>query len=188
MPILSDGSLSLVTATQFATYLQSDLDTASANQALRIASGIVTSRSGQQFLPGTSTVALAAPAGQWRSLPQRPVNPGSPITVLLNGLPVTDWTLVGDRLFRYAGWLADFYNAPIVTVTYSHGGAVPTVAEGAVLAVAADIYENPSSLSSETIDDYTWRRSDSERGAEASLALTEVVRAYRRRPLTVQIG
>lgn len=177
----------LAKTAQLASHMQSAVDATSGQQALDIASAIVASRCGQQFLPGTSTVALPTPAGPWLSLPQRPLDGTAAIAVVIDGVAVTDWTRVGDRLFRYGGWRARWDTAPVVTVTYSHGGPVPTVVLGAVLAVAADIYENPSGLSSETVDDYTWRRSETDRGSEASLALSEAVRAYRRRPLTVAI-
>jgi hypothetical protein len=101
---------------------------------------------------------------------------------------VTDHVVVGNRVFRYAGWHASDVTAPVVTVTYTHGGTVPDEVLGATLAVAADIFENPTSLSSETIDDYTWRRSDSATGLLAEQLLAMVERTYRRRPLTVQLG
>lgn len=168
-------------------YLGTGFETApqtlQAELALRIATSVVQSRTGQNFLAGSSTVTVGAPRGPWLSLPQRPVTAVAEVSI--NGTQVTDYTAVGSRLFRYQGWAVSYFAAPVVTVTYSHGGTVPDLVLGAVLAVAADIYENPTGLSSESIDDYTWRRSETSRGAEAAIALAEAVRAYRRRPLTI---
>jgi hypothetical protein len=154
--------------------------------ALRIASSTVRSRTGQTFTAGTSTVALPTPDGQWLYLPKTPVVSIDALSI--DGVAVTDYTVIGNRVFRYVGWDASDVTAPVVMVTYTYGGTVPDEVLGATLAVAADIFENPTGLSSETIDDYTWRRSDSPTGMLAEQMLSTVERAYRRRPLTVQLG
>lgn len=181
---------SLATATQLATHVGATVDTARAQQALNIASAVVRSETGQTFEAGTSTVALPTPHGQWLTLPQRPVTAVTTITI--DGLAVTDFTRYGNRLFRFAGWTASSITAPVVTVTYSHGGAVPDDVLGVVLAIAADVVENQRGLTSETetIDDYTytWRASDTEQGSLASVELAQIIRAYRRRPLTVALA
>jgi hypothetical protein len=154
--------------------------------ALRIASSVVRARTGQTFTTGTSTVALPTPSGQWLYLPKTPVVSVDALSI--DGVAVTDHVVTGNRVFRYAGWAASDVTAPVVTVTYTHGGTVPDEVLGAALAVAADIFENPTGLSSETLDDYTWRRSDTATGLLAEQLLATVERAYRRRPLTVQLG
>lgn len=184
--------MSLASVTQLADYLHEtpwavgSAEQRRAQQALDIASAIVRSRTGQRFEAGTYTVRLTATDEQWLTLPQRDVSAVSAVT--LDGTAVTDYTLVGNRLFRYSGWRTDGYGPPLVDVTFTTTGQVPDDVLGAVLAVAADIYENPRGLASETIGDYTWRGSESERGSVADARLAEVARAYRRRPTSVRIA
>jgi hypothetical protein len=160
-----------------------------AQQAVLIASEAVRSTTGQVFTSGTSTVNLPVPDGQWLALPQRPVTGVTSVTLdgaaLVEGV---DYTRVGDRLFRYSGWQSYGFGPPVVTVAYSHGGVVPDDVLGAVLAVAADLFDNPLGLTSETIGNYTWRASESDTGTRAADLLAGVKAAYRRRPLTVPIA
>lgn len=180
---------SLATPAQLADYIRETPWTAGspderqAQQALDIASGIVRSRTGRDWATGSFTAYLPATDSQWLSLPAD----ATVTAVTIDGAAVTDYTVVGERLFRYAGWLTSAYSPPVITVIYTTSGVVPDDVLGAVLAVAADIYENPRGLASESIDDYTWRASESEFGAQAGAALTAVAAAYRRRPLTVPL-
>jgi hypothetical protein len=184
-----ETSTDLVTLTHLVNHLQRpafDADEVrQAQQALDIAVQVVRSRTGQDFTAGTSTVSLPLPDDQWLRLPQQPVTAVTSVT--LDGVAVTDFQLVNGRLFRHAGWHVTTATAPVVTVTYSHGGTVPDDVRGAALAVAADLFDNPAGLQSETIDGYTWRRSDTAEGLLAEQLLDGVVRAYRRRPLTVPV-
>lgn len=161
----------LATFEQLAAHMRSNLDAASAYQALWTASAMVTRRTGQQFLPGTSTETIALSGGQWLFLPQRPVVEVASVSI--GAQPVADYVVVGDRLFRYGGWRGAWNAPPVVTVTYSHGGDVPDDVIGAVLAVAADVYGNPANLISETVGEYTYRLSGSGKSA-----LDEIAKAY----------
>lgn len=157
-----------------------------AQLAVRLASGVLRTRTGQTFTSGTTTVMLPATDSQWLPLP--PFGVTEVTAVSLDGTAITDHTRVGGRLFRYGGWASCWEGAPMVTVTYSYDGQIPEFVVGAALAVAADLFENPRGLTSESIDDYTWRASDSERGSAAQEAVAQAVRAFRPRPLSVQLG
>lgn len=183
MPLSTSG---LVTTDDLEDFLGVTFDATTlprASQAIAIASATVRSQTGQGFSAGTSTVTLLAPHDEWIDLPQRPVTAITSVTV--NGTAVTDYTLVNDRLHR-PSWLDWSSTAPAtVTVSYAHGGTVPDDVQGAVLMLAAEVYENPRGLTSETIDDYSWR--SGEGSSPARDALAAVVRTYRRRPLIVPI-
>jgi hypothetical protein len=172
------GSSALVAPEDLADYLKRPAFAVGSNeerqaqQAVVIASATVIGRTGQRFLPGTSTETLMSLDGQWLYLTQRPVT--TVTAVAIGGVAVTDYIVVEDRLFRRSGWRAAWDTPPVVTVTYSHGGEVPVDVVGAVLAVAAELYGNPSGLESETVGEYSYRL-----GAASRAALDEIELRYR---------
>ncbi|MFF0426906.1 hypothetical protein ACFYUJ_21140 [Streptomyces sp. NPDC004520] len=85
---------------------------------LRVASTAVREAAGSPVSQTTSTLTLEGDIEQWLTLPGQPVTAVS--SVLLNGAPVTDWRLVGGRLWRAAGW-AGGYGPSAVDVTQTHG-------------------------------------------------------------------
>lgn len=185
----------LADTTDLAGYLGVDgfttfAEAAQAELALESASAVVRERTGQQFTTATGDVVTfrSGLCDEWLILPQRPVT--AVTSVKVNQIPVTDYTLVGDRLWRYQGW-ADipFGTGPqTVEVTYDHGSdIVPELVKGAVLAVAAETITNPAGLAGETIDDYTWRRSEGGGESATEQLLKLVDRRYGRKPLTVQL-
>lgn len=101
--------------TSDATAVAADIDAAS--DAIRDAAGCAITRQ-------TSTVVFAAEASRRVELPARPVV--SVTTVLLDGSPVTDWTLIGSSLWRESGWATPGNVPAVMTVTFTHGwDAVP---------------------------------------------------------------
>lgn len=163
---------SLATATDLATYLRQDVDTAAADDAIAYASDAVLAYLGQQIaytaddvvildmLPGSSTVIL----------PELPVVDvtvvevlSDPVTWVVQEAAVTwSWSAAGLVYVRayppYWGWAP----SRSVRVTYSHGyPTIPPALVGVVLDRAAQIYKNPASvggiltLESESIDDYS---------------------------------
>lgn len=196
MPIPAASS-DLAAPADLADYLHEPLFAAGSDEerqaemALRIASAVVRSRTGQRFAAGTAVLSLPATGDPWLLLPRFATTIDAVSldgTVVAPGSGAGEYTLVGNRLYRHNGWSSYAYGPPVVTVTVGFSGEIPEDIFGATLAVAADVYENPRGLTSETVDDYAWRGSDSERGSAAQQALAAVEREYRRRPLTVPIG
>lgn len=150
---------------------------ASASEAVRDAAGCAIS--------STSSVVTVLPnRGHWLDVPG-PVSAVASITV--DGTAVTDFSIIGGRIWREDGWLTGGWHAPIV-VTYTHGLAtVPAdivdlvcslVAGG--IAAAADKYDPNRGLAYERIDDYQrgFRQGDDE--VVNALLIPERTRAWLR--------
>lgn len=150
----------LVTPSELASFLQMDLDTATATLLIELATGKVQDAAGQLLLDGTSTAVVDVDMceyDQYLALPQWPVR--SVASVLIDGVADTVWKLRSQQLWRLYGWNTN-PNAPTqVKATWTHG--FPTGAQGLqlardmTLALAAAGYGNPGgSVQSEQIDDY----------------------------------
>jgi hypothetical protein len=144
-------------ASELAAYLQSDVDTASANQALTLASG--------EFSAAADTW-FAAQSVTWVTTGTRHTNvilPFKPVTAIdevrINGVAVTGWTLINSVLYRAAGFGSYSPSVPdLLEVDLTHGyTTVPDDVKLAVLEIASGMYSNPTSAVSERIDDYTVR-------------------------------
>ncbi|WP_327376202.1 hypothetical protein OG393_20985 [Streptomyces sp. NBC_01216] len=85
---------------------------------LAVASAAVREAAASPITQTTSTVTVEGEPGQWLTLPGQPVTAVS--TVLLDGEAVTDWRLVGGRLWRTAGW-ASGCGLSLFDVTQTHG-------------------------------------------------------------------
>lgn len=143
-------------ALELASYLQKDLDTASATLALTLASGTFASAADTAFTPTTTTWTVEGGPGTNIDLPFRPVTAVS--QVRLNGNVITGWTLRNNALWRLAGfgtWYAFPPDQLDVDLTYGYATAGDDV-KLSVLEIASGIYEHPVGLVvSETIDDYS---------------------------------
>lgn len=181
---------SLATASQLASRVQSDVDTASAQLALDNASGLIRAIARQQItFVSQETIDLPG-GGRILALPQRPlvVDGSNPLTVVelgdFGGENITlvegrDFERLGNELTRgYPSWALEgrLQNwpanrvrgiwAPRVRVTYSHGYAtVPDDVVDLCLDVAQALYTNPNGLRSMTIDDYSETRATELLGA-----------------------
>jgi hypothetical protein len=142
------------TAAELASYLEQDVDTSSANQALTIASDVFCDEAGTRFESNNATFTVQAQGRWYVVLPLGPVISVTSVTV--NGVAVTDYTVIGDRLFRRGGFgVWGVFPPDRLDVTYTYGyTAVPDRVKGAVLEIAKSIYVNPSAAASEQIDDY----------------------------------
>lgn len=144
------------TAPELASWLQKDLDTATANLALTSATAAFVSEAGVSFgaTPGTyATVAL----GERQVFLPGPVSAVTAVRV--NGVVVTDFTRIGDVLYRAARFGSTSAFPPdVLEVDYTAGyAAVPDDVKLAVLQLAGDLYDNPSGATSKTerIDDWS---------------------------------
>ncbi len=182
----------LFTLSELASYLQRDLDTASATLAQQGAQAIVRGYCRQDFTAATYTSAnlpIVADGGYWRvDLPQRPVTAVSSVSVNSTAYTLgTDYAWNGSspyiRLSRLVYTSAAFQDEPRATVTYSAGYAtVPADVKDVALAVAARQYDNPRGLRMESIDDYSGTRAGSDNDlAGVSLLLPEkaILNRYR---------
>ncbi|MEU1194927.1 hypothetical protein ABZ446_01730 [Streptomyces sp. NPDC005813] len=85
---------------------------------LYVASVAVREAAGTPISQTTSTVTLEGSDGQWLTLPGLPIS--SVLSVEVDGVPVTDWRLRSQRLWRAAGWTG--CDGPSeVEVTQIHG-------------------------------------------------------------------
>lgn len=132
------------TPTELAGFLQKDLDTYSATQALDIASQDIRTACGWSISQETVTGQEFDGTGN-QSIWIKTLNLTAVSSVVSDGtaLASTDY-----RFYRY-GWLRRVYSwwpcfPKIVTVTYTHGYAtVPDDVKGACLVLAAAKYEAP---------------------------------------------
>lgn len=170
----------LVSGVDLATALQDDIDLAAAELALRRASGKVRRYTRQTISLVVDDVIVRIPEyGTDLELPQRPVV--SVASVEIGGEPVTDWTLVGDRLVRACGWPDG------ATITYTHGYAeIPDDIQDVVLSLAGMRMTNVRGLRSLAIDDYTETFATETIGSGSlSDDDKEILDSYRRRSFSV---
>lgn len=172
---------SLATPEQLASALQMDLDLATAQLALDIASGFVRAIARQTFSFVSQETVVLTGNERVLTLPERPavVDDENPLTVTeigeFGGVDVPmiedrDYSRVGNELTRgYPWWWNNTSRlmgyprtrplgvwAPRVRVTYSHGDIViPGDVVGVTVQAAAPLYDNPTGLRSYSIDDYS---------------------------------
>lgn len=145
----------LATPSDLASFLQQDLDASTAGLLIECATGVIQATTGQRIVRATTTPSIPGTCGQWLNLPQWPVV--SVATVELGGAVITDWSLIGVRLWRAGGWQPS--GTPVVAEpTYTHGYAPADqalqFARSAVMSLCAPFYSNPGGASSVKIDDY----------------------------------
>jgi hypothetical protein len=186
------GTVAFATAADLATRLGRTFtatETAQAEALLLDASAAIREELRQQITPGTSTITLLGNGSRWLDLPQRPVT--AVATVLIEGSAVTDYELVGDRLYRAAGWLSSSSTgttAPTVTVTVSHGYATtPPVIVSVCLRAAARAMSNPVGMVREQIDDYAIQLANGAGGVHLDEADLRVLRRYKRSSFTIGV-
>lgn len=144
----------LASASDLASWLQKDLDTATATLALNVASGEIRNYCGWSVSQEAGVVATLTGSGTdllW--LPTLRLTAVTSLTE--NGLARTtpsDFTFEawGKLRRRRAAWLCEPPQA--VVVTFTHGYAtVPDDVKGACLSLAARVYDNPGGLRSYTV-------------------------------------
>lgn len=118
---------------------------------------------GQDITRQTTTAILPGVEDYWLDLPQWPVV--SVASVVMNGQAVTDYKLIGNRLYRWWGWqdLFIIYEPRDVTVTYTSGRSVPpadlvtlcaSLASVGMAQAASGTLGTTPGIGSEAIDDY----------------------------------
>lgn len=144
------------TPTELASYLQKDLDTSSATQALTLASADFAGAANTAFESTAVTYQTEGSSGGRLVLPFQPIIAVSAVRVA--GVTVTDYTRIGQIMYRLNRWGGWVFPPALVEVDLTHGyTSVRDDVKLAVLEIAGGIYENPTptGIASETIDDYS---------------------------------
>lgn len=159
---------------------------------LASASAAVRDAAGSPITLTTSTVTLQGSDAEYLTVPGGPLRSVAAVTV--NGTAVTDYTIVGQQLWRYGGWLTrlsyetsfllprDVYQPSTVTVTYDHGyddcpaDIVDLVCE-LVAQRATQGYDVDPRVTGESVDDYRVSYSDGVDAGAISQARRDALRA-----------
>lgn len=153
---------SFASPSDLATLLRQDVDTASAQQALDLATGRIKSRTGQDFAAAAGDVIVLEGNNGLVRLPQRPVTAVTLVETSGGYAPLAYTAAPEGTMYSRIGaeltWLGCSHWPALVRVTYDHGYAtIPDDVRECCLELAREKYENPSGLGGETVDDYTWR-------------------------------
>lgn len=143
------------TPSQLAGFLQADLDTYSATQALETATAEFVRRARRRWDSTAGSWSTTATFASSLLIPYRNVTAITAVKV--NGVAIAvDYTLRNGSVYRDAGFGNPYASPPDqVTVEFMYGlSVVPDDVKLAVLGCAAELYNNVSGVSAETIDDY----------------------------------
>jgi hypothetical protein len=178
----------LASPSDLASLLQKDVDTASATLAIEVCTAVVQAAAdGQRIVQVVGdTATVTGTTEQWLRLPQWPVTAVSLValdgTALTAGLPgsgASTYRLVGDRLYRGSGWQTYCGEPSTVSFTFTHGYATGDqrlqLGRGAVLSLGRGLFENPSGVISEKIDDYAVAYAAADAALDASPALKAAI-------------
>jgi hypothetical protein len=173
----------LVTPSELASFLQQDLDTATATLLINLATAKVQAACGQRLIGATSTFVIDVDMCDddlYLALPQRPVR--SVGSVLIDGVADTTWLLRSQRLWRLYGWNTN-PNAPtqvtvVATCGFLSGAQGLELARDYTLALAGAGYSNPSggAIQSEQIDDYRVSYADADARMQVSPYMRDQLR------------
>ena len=167
-----------VTPAELASFLQQDVDTATATLVIQMATGKVQDAAGQLLIQGTATVTIDVDmrdGDQYLPLPQMPVR--SVATVLIDGVADTTWKLRKQQLWRLYGWNTNSSAPTQVTPTFTYGYATGAqalqLARDMTLALAGLGYgPGGTGVKSESLDDYSVTYAD----ADARMVITAGMR------------
>jgi hypothetical protein len=178
-------SVQYATAGDLASFLQQDVDTATATLALQVASAVFSTRADTMFVPTTVTYRTQALGYRQLFLPFRPIISIQQVRVInqFNGTQVvTDYVQIKRVLYRLIGFgNPGVFPPDALEVDLTHGYAtVPDDVKGAVLETAATAYVSPDmSTTGETIDDYSVHFSSANGGMMLSPSAAMLADLYR---------
>lgn len=166
------------TPSDLASYLQHDVDTATATLVLELASELFANAAHTRFEHTDAVFQTAGGPFCELSLPFFPIN--SITAVKIAGVAVTDYTLIGQILYRITRWGGYVYPPPLVEVDLNHGHATSgDDVKAVVLDTAAQAFTLPvGAVSSEQIDDYTVKYAVNLGGVKLTPAAQELARVY----------
>lgn len=184
--------MSSPTPADLASYLQKDVDTATATLALATATSMFETAAGTRFSPSTSTYQVEGRGQPVISIPHEPLISIQQVRVAGVILATTEYTQVMNNLYRVIGWgriwgstiaTAPYVGFPpdLVEVDHTYGYATwPDDAKGAVLETAGAIYQSPDvTVMSEQIDDYRIQMAPRTGGVQLSPAAAKLAEKYR---------
>lgn len=166
-------------------------DAMDSDTLLASASAAVREAAGSTITVTTSTITIQGGDEEWLTLPG-PVRSVAAVTV--NGAAVTDYTVIGDRLWRWGGWRVrlsyetsfllprDAFQPSQVSVTYTHGydecpaDIIDLVCE-LVGQRAAGGYDTDPRVTSEAVDDYRVGYDQTASSGAVSVAKRDELRA-----------
>jgi hypothetical protein len=162
-------SVQYATASELASYIQSDVDTSTAVLLLQLASAEFNREADTSFTPITATWSEAGNGGLVMIVPWRPIT--AVTAVRIAGTTVTDYSRIEQRFYRTGGWGSPWAFPPdLIEIDLTYGYAtVPDEVKAAVLETAAQAYQQPAStIAAESIDDYRVRYNANTGGVQLS--------------------
>jgi hypothetical protein len=153
----------LATREDLASSLQQTVDNSSADLAIEVCTAVVQAATGQKILRVTDDSEIVyGTRDPLLRLKQRPIVSITSVTyngtLLTQGTAWGNWAAYPEGVWRYLGWTECWGPPASATVVYTHGYAPGAqelqVARGAVLSLARGLFQNPSGVTSEKIDDY----------------------------------
>jgi hypothetical protein len=168
------------TAVELASYLQKDLDTASATLVLQIASAEFSRVADTMWAPTDVTWTALGHGQTVLEPPYKPITAVAQVRV--NGAVITGWSLVKGKLYRQTGFgVCGNFPPDEVAVDLTHGLTAATDdVKGAVLEMAAQAYEVPvGAVVSESIDDYAVRYATTGGGLQLTSSAAALAAGYR---------
>jgi hypothetical protein len=144
-----------------ASFLQQDVDTATATLALTKATALFDQRSRSHWGGTLTTTYSKARSGEPEIiLPFAPLVAVSQVRINGTVITSTGYTVIEQSVYRRIGWGRwSAFPPDLVEIDYSYGYATITDdVAAAVMETAAAAYAHPDpALTSESIDDYTYR-------------------------------
>lgn len=152
----------LASREDLAAALQHEVDNASADVALEVATAVVQAAAGQLIVRSTVTETAWGSTDNVLRLKQRPVRSVTSVTyggsLLSQGTASGTWRLSPAGLWRDLGWTTVACEPSPVTVVYVAGYESTEqeiqLARGVTLSVARGLFTNPGGAVREQIDDY----------------------------------
>jgi hypothetical protein len=168
------------TASELASWLQQDVDTASATLVLEAATATFVRVADTAWVDTPITWTTVGYGQLVLEPPFKPITALSAVRV--NGLAITGTSLVKNKLYRLAGFgTCGNFPPDEVEVDLVHGiTADADDVKGAILETAAQAYEIPvGAVTSESIDDYAVRYATSGGGLKLTASAQALAEGYR---------
>lgn len=179
-------SVMYATPSELASFLQKDLDTASATLDLQIASQLFSARANTMFAPTTVTYQVVGLGYRQLQLPYRPVTAVSAVRIVSAATGVTttitDYSRVKTVLYRLIGFgVPGIFPPDMVEVDLTYGFAAPgDDVKGAVLESAGAAYQGPDvTVAAEGVDDYQIKMAPNTGGVMLTPAAEKLADWYR---------
>lgn len=175
----------LASPEDLASLLQRDVDTASATLALEVTTAVVQAAAGQRIVRATTTDGeVWGGVDRMLALPERPVVSVASVTyagsALTEGTASGTWRRSPEGLWRDLGWTEAYGEPSPVLVTWTHGYLAEDqgiqLGRGFALSLARGLFENPSGVVREQIDDYAVAYADAAAALEARSGAAALLR------------